>query len=94
MLILGLPMRFRAYAIPDAEEGRTGRVIGEWLERWKPDVVNFSDEGCGCCVHVLEFDASDEAIKDIEEKLGWHFDRHPEGQKVEGGYANGPRSSS
>lgn len=87
-------MRFRAYAIPDAEEGRNGRVIDEWLERWTADVANFSDRGCGCCVHILEFDASDEAIKDLEEQLKWTFDRHPEGQKVEGRNANGPRSSS
>jgi hypothetical protein len=87
-------MRFRAYAIPDAEEGRTGTVIDEWLARWRADVFNFSDTGCGCCVHILEFDASDEAIQELEDKLGWNFDRHPEGQSAGGAYTNGPRKGS
>ncbi len=87
-------MRFRAYAIPDAEEGRTGRLISDWLERWRADVACFSDAGCGCCVHILEFDASDEAIKDLENVLGCTFDRHPEGRAVSGEYKNGPRTSS
>ncbi len=85
-------VRFRAYAIADAAAG-SGRVIDEWLERWSTDVANFSDSGCGCCIHILEFDASDEAIVDLEEKLGWTFDRHAEAHTVEGGYTNGPRKN-
>ena len=87
-------MRFRAYAIPDAEEGRSGKLIDEWYECWKADVANFTDEGCGCCVHILEFDASDEAIKDLETRSGWTFDRHPEGQRAGGEYKGGSRHSS
>jgi hypothetical protein len=73
-------VRFRAYAIPDAGEN-TAQLIAKWREAWSTDLGAFVDRGCGCCVHILEFDASEEAIADLERRSGWTFERTQEGVK-------------
>ena len=66
-------MRFRYHAIPDAwidKNGGSGHIIADWQARWGAAISGFADDGCGCCVHIIDCEAPGEALDDLEQRLG------------------------
>lgn len=70
----GRTARFRANAVPDAFEG-SGAVLATWRAKWGDEIADFRDDGCGCCVHILSFEAPGDAIDELERTLGGPFER-------------------
>jgi hypothetical protein len=65
-------MRFRYHAIPDAwtdKDGGSGKLIGDWRARWGDAIAGFADDGCGCCVHIIDCEAPGDALDDLEQQL-------------------------
>jgi hypothetical protein len=40
-----------------------------WYERWRHRVGRLKNTGCGCCVNIYEFDASQKMVIELEEAL-------------------------
>lgn len=40
-----------------------------WYERWRHRVGRLQNTGCGCCVNIYEFDASQTMLTELEQAL-------------------------
>lgn len=60
----------------DVDNGEAAHV-GPWRKQWRNDVKHLDDWGCGCCVVILEFDATEAAIADLEARTRQTMPREP-----------------
>ncbi|MGV3623940.1 MAG: hypothetical protein ACO1OB_24190 [Archangium sp.] len=62
--------------ILDVDNGEAAQVA-PWRKQWKRDIKHLDDSGCGCCVVILGFDATEEAIADLEARTNQRMPREP-----------------
>lgn len=62
--------------ILDVDNGEAAHVE-PWRKQWKRDIKHLVDSGCGCCVVILDFDATEEAIADLEARTKQSMPREP-----------------
>ncbi|MCC7054469.1 MAG: hypothetical protein IT355_14465 [Gemmatimonadaceae bacterium] len=56
----------RITIIVESDRPEALACVDAWMARWRERLASCSDNrGCGCCVHIWEVEAPDEAVAEL-----------------------------